>query len=67
MSLVLGDEWETGCPKSPMWESGDGAWSEDESVSSDGSREGNVKISFFLKGWELAKVSLCCHKMHEVW
>ena len=32
-----------GCPKSsPLWESGDEAWSEDESVSSDGSLEGNV-------------------------
>ena len=30
-----GDEWEMGCPKSPMWESGDEAWSEDESTSSD--------------------------------
>ena len=24
----LGDEWEMGCPKSPMWESGDEAWSD---------------------------------------
>ena len=29
----LRDESEMGCPKSPMWESGDEAWSEDESVS----------------------------------
>ena len=72
----LGDEWETSCPKSPMWESGDEAWSEDESVSYGGSREGNVgnyalhviglcgpgdKISLFLKDWELAKVVLRCH------
>ena len=60
----LGDDWEMGCPKSPMWRGGDEAWSEDESVSSHGSREGNVgndashvielsgpgdKISIFLK------------------
>ena len=38
----LGDEWEMGGPKSPMWESDGEAWSEDESVSSDGSREGTV-------------------------
>ena len=28
-------------PKSPMWETGDEAWSQDESVSCNGSREGN--------------------------
>ena len=38
----LVDEWEMGCPKSPMWESEGEAWLEDESVSSSGSREGNV-------------------------
>ena len=38
----LGDEWKMGCPKSPMWECECEAWSEDESVSSGGSREGNV-------------------------
>ena len=38
----LGDEWEKGCPKSPMWERGDEAWSEDESVSDSASREDNV-------------------------
>ena len=38
----LGDEWKVGCPKSPMWESEGEAWSEDESGSSSGSREGNV-------------------------
>ena len=38
----LGDEWKVGCPKSPMWESEGEAWSEDESVFSRGSREGNV-------------------------
>ena len=63
----LGDVWEIRCPKSPMWEIGDEAWSEDESVSN-GSREGNVgiealhviglyghddKISLFLKYWAL--------------
>ena len=71
----LGDEWKMGCPKSPMWESEGEAWSEDESVSSSGSREGNVcndalrvrlygpggKISVFLQDWELAKVALSCH------
>ena len=64
----LGDEWKMGCPESPMWESEGEAWSEDESVSSCGSREGNVgngalhviglyglggKISLFLQDWEL--------------
>ena len=38
----LKDEWKVGCPKSPMWESEGEAWSEDERVSSSGSREGNV-------------------------
>ena len=37
--LGLGDEWEMGCPKSPMWESEGEAWSEDENASC---REGNV-------------------------
>ena len=31
-----------GCPKSPIWEGEDVAWSEDESVSSSVSREDNV-------------------------
>ena len=31
-----------GCPKSRMWESDGEAWSEDENVSSSGSREGKV-------------------------
>ena len=34
----LGDEWKMGCPKSPMWESEGELLSEDESVSSCGSR-----------------------------
>ena len=65
-----------GCPKSPMWESEGESWSEDESVSSSGSRDGNVcnealhvtglygpgcKISLFLQDWELAEVALSCH------
>ena len=65
-----------GCPKSPMWESEGEARSEDEDVSSSGSREGNVcnealhviglygpggKVSLFLKDWELARVALSCH------
>ena len=69
----LGDEWKMGCPKSPMWESEGEAWSEDENVSSNGSREGNVcndalhviglygpgdKISLFLKDWRVGKVGL---------
>ena len=72
----LGDEWKLACPKSPTWESEGEAWSEDENVSSSGSRESNMcndalhviglhgsgnKISFFLKDWELAKVALSCH------
>ena len=59
-----------------MWESEGEACSEDESVSSSGSCEGNVgndalhdiglyglgeKIFPFLKDWELAKVVLSCH------
>ena len=67
MPRVWGDEWELGCPKSPMWDGQGEAWSENGSVSSNGSRESNVgnntlpsfglcglgdKISFFLKGWE---------------
>ena len=38
----LGDEWELGCPKSPMTESEGEAWSEDKSVSSSDSRESHV-------------------------
>ena len=41
-SLVWEDLWKMGCPKSPIWESDGEAWSEDESVSSGGSRGGNV-------------------------
>ena len=77
----LGDEWKMGCPKSPLWESGDETWSEDESVSSTSSREGNVgndalhviglhgpgdKISLSLKDWELAKATLSCHMALEM-
>ena len=65
-----------GCPKSPMCESEGELWSEDESMSSSASREGNVcnealhvmvlygpgdKISLCLQDWELAKVALSCH------
>ena len=65
----LGDFWKMGCPKSPMRESEGEACSEDESVSSGGSREGCVcndalrpggKISLFLQDWELAKMALSC-------
>ena len=74
-SLVWGMNGRWGCPKSPKWESEGEAWSEDESVSSSGSREGNVcndalhviglcglgdKISLFLQDWELAKLALSC-------
>ena len=38
----LGDTWNFGCPKTPMWESEDEAWYEDKSVSSSVSRENNV-------------------------
>ena len=69
------DEWNMGCPKSPMWESEGEAWSEDEDASSTVSCEGNVcngalhvvglhgpgdKISLFLQDWELGKVVLSC-------
>ena len=65
MPLLWWKNGKMGCPKSPMWESEGEAWSEDESVSSSGSREGNVcddalhviglyelggKILFFLAG-----------------
>ena len=70
-----------GCPKRPMWESDGEAGSEDEDVSSGGSREGNVWLYgpgdqlSFPAGWELAKVALCshmvldmlCQEMHEAW
>ena len=61
------------------WESGDEAWSEDESVSSNGSRKGNVgndalhviglcgpgdKISLFFQDWELAKVAKVALSCH---
>ena len=70
-----------GCPKSPRWESEGELWSEDESVSSIGSREGNVrnealhvirlygsgvKISLFVQDWELAKVALSCHMVLDI-
>ena len=72
----LGDEWNMGCPKNSMCESEGEYWSEGASVSSSGSREGNVgndalhviwlygpggKISLFLQDWELAEVALSCH------
>ena len=58
-----------GCPKSPMRESEGEARSEDEGVSSSGSREGMslgcmglvARFSLFLKDWELARVALSCH------
>ena len=65
-----------GLPKKSNVESDGEACSEDENVSSSGSREGNVcndalyviglygfgdKISFFLQDLELAKVALSCH------
>ena len=42
MSLIWGANEKMGCPKSPMWESEGEARPEDESVSSSGSRGGNV-------------------------
>ena len=42
MLLVWRTNGKMGYPKSPMWEGEGEAWSEDESVSSGGSREGNV-------------------------
>ena len=71
----LEDEWKMGCPRSPVWESEGEAWSEDESVSSNCSREGNAgndalhvialygpggKISLFLQDWKLTTVKLSC-------
>ena len=72
----MGEEKKKGCPKSPKWESEGEGWSEDDSVSSSGSCEGNVcndalhviglygpgdEISVFLQDWELAKVALSFH------
>ena len=39
---LVSEQMENGLPTSPMWKSEGGAWSGDESVSSSGSREGNV-------------------------
>ena len=70
----LADEWKVGCAKSPMW------WSEDESVSSSCSREGNVgndalhviglyglggKIFLLLQDWEPVKGALHCRMALE--
>ena len=75
-SLAWGMNGRWAAQQSPMWESAGEAWSEDESVSSCGSREGNVcndalhvigldgpgdRISLFLQDWKLAKVALSCH------
>ena len=71
----LGRRVENGLPKDSNVESDCELWSEDESVSSSGSREGNVckawhliglygtgdKISLFLRDWGLTKVALSCH------
>ena len=38
----LEEGWKMGCQSSPMWETEGEAWSEDEGVSSSGSREGSV-------------------------
>ena len=83
--LIFGDMWRDGCPRSPRWDSEDEAWSEDDSVdeslSSNGSPEGNVgngalhviglcgpgdKVSLFLRDWELARVAVCCHMALEM-
>ena len=39
----LGGDWKVACPRSPMWEREGEVWSQDDSVSSSGSREGNVR------------------------
>ena len=50
---------EIGFPKSSTWESEGQAWSEDKSVSSSDSREGNVrKDAFHVIGLELGKLAL---------
>ena len=41
-TLDLEDRWRYACPKSPMWNSEDEAWSGDESVSSGVRRENHV-------------------------
>ena len=68
------------CPKSPMWESEGEAWSEDESVSSSGSREGNVcgdalhvielygpggQISLVLQDWGAGR-KWSCHMVLDM-
>ena len=51
----LGEKRKMGCQNGPMWESEGEAWSEDESVSSSGSREGNVcNDALHVIGWK------CC-------
>ena len=72
----LREERDMGCPKSPMWESGDEAWSEDESVLPMGHEKamgttmrctssgcmGLVARSLFsFRIGKLAKVALSCH------
>ena len=56
MSLVWGDDWKMGCPKSPLWKSEGEAWSEDERVSSSGFREGNV-----------CNDAVACHRVVWAW
>ena len=69
-SLVWGDEWKMGCPKSPMWESEGEAWSEDEDASSSAAMMrctssgcmGLLTRSLFsCRIRRLAKVALSCH------
>ena len=74
--LVWGTNGKWAAQRVQCGESEGEARSEDESVFSSGSREGNVcndalhvigmhglgdKISLFLQDWELAKVALCPH------
>ena len=80
-SLVWGMNGKWAAQRAQMWESEGEAWSEDESVSTSGSRAGNVcndalhviglygpgdKISLSLQDWELAKVALTCHVALDV-
>ena len=76
MLLVRGTKGKWVAQRVQIGRGGDEVWSEDESVSSSGSRERNTgngalhviglyglgdKISVFLKDWDLAEVALCCH------
>ena len=64
MSLVWRTNGKWAAPKSPMWESGDEAWAEDESASSNGFREGNdaLHVIGYGPGDEISLPWTCARK-----